>query len=300
MPNQSRPLTAALWMLGAIAGFISMAVAGRAVAPVHDTFEIMVYRSAVGLLIVLAAALAAGQRAALRPRRIPLHFLRNVFHFAGQNLWFHALTLIPLAQLFAVEFSYPIMVALAAPLLLGERFTRQRLVSVALGFAGVLIAAQPWAAGGLSFGIGIALLAAVGFAGSALITKRMTRVAPMVEILFWLTVFQLAFGLILAGADGHIAAPTAASLPWLLLIGVAGIGAHFCLTRALSLAPASVVMPFEFLRLPLIGIIGMVYYAEPLQFAVFAGGAIIFAATWMNVRTERRALSLAARQRGAA
>jgi drug/metabolite transporter (DMT)-like permease len=300
MPNQSRPLTAALWMLGAIAGFISMAVAGRAVAPVHDTFEIMVYRSAVGLLIVLAAALAAGQRAALRPRRIPLHFLRNVFHFAGQNLWFHALTLIPLAQLFAVEFSYPIMVALAAPLLLGERFTRQRLASVALGFAGVLIAAQPWAAGGLSFGIGIALLAAVGFAGSALITKRMTRVAPMVEILFWLTVFQLAFGLILAGADGHIAAPTAASLPWLLLIGVAGIGAHFCLTRALSLAPASVVIPFEFLRLPLIGIIGMVYYAEPLQFAVFAGGAIIFAATWMNVRTERRALSSAARQRGAA
>lgn len=299
MPNASRPLAAMLWMLGAITGFISMAVAGRAVASAHDTFEIMTYRSAVGLVLVLVATLASGQSAVLRPRRIPQHFLRNVFHFAGQNLWFSALTMIPLAQVFAVEFSYPIMVALAAPFLLGERFTPQRLLTVALGFGGVLIAAQPWAAGGLSLGVLVALMAAVGFAGSVLVTKRLTRSAPLLEILFWLTVFQLAFGLILAGADGHIAAPTATSLPWLLLIGVAGIGAHFCLTRALTLAPASVVMPIEFLRLPLIGVIGMVFYAEPLQFGVLVGGAIIFAATWLNIRSERRLIVATARQQGA-
>jgi len=288
MPNAARPLAAALWMLGAISGFVAMAVAGRAVAPAHDTFEIMTYRSAIGLAMVLAVALARRQTARLRPHRLGLHALRNAFHFAGQNLWFYALTLIPLAQLFAVEFSYPIMVALAAPFVLGERFTPVRLASAGLGFAGVLIAAQPWAAGGLSLGIMIALGAAIGFAGSALVTKRLTRAAPMIEIMFWLTAFQLCFGLALAGWDGDIAAPTAASTPWLLLIGVAGLGSHFCMTRALTLAPASVVIPIDFLRLPIIGVVGMAVYAEPLQWAVFGGGAVIFAATWLNISAEGR------------
>jgi drug/metabolite transporter (DMT)-like permease len=288
MSHTSRPITAAFWMGGAIAGFISMAVAGRAVAPSHDTFEIMTYRSLIGLIIVLIVAWRSHQFAALRPRRLKQHALRNVFHFAGQNLWFYALTLIPLAQLFAVEFSYPIMVALMAPFVLGEKMSLRRLLAAVMGFCGVLVAAQPWAAGGFSMGIWIALLAAVGFAGSALITKQMTRVAPMIEILFWLTVFQLAFGLLLAGADGDIAAPNATSLPWLLLIGVAGLGAHYCLTRALTLAPASVVVPIDFLRLPMIGVIGMVFYDEPLQAAVFAGGAIIFAATWLTLQGERQ------------
>lgn len=288
MPTTARPLAAALWMLGAITGFATMAVAGREVAPAHDTFEIMTYRSVIGLVMVLAVALATRQMALLRPHRLALHGLRNAFHFAGQNLWFHALTLIPLAQLFAVEFSYPIMVALAAPFVLGERFTPVRLASAALGFTGVLIAAQPWAAGGLSVGIWIALAAAVGFAGSALVTKRLTRVAPLIEIMFWLTVFQLGFGLVLAGYDGHIAPPTAASAPWLLLIGVAGLGSHYCMTRALTLAPASVVIPIDFLRLPIIGVVGMAVYAEPLQLAVFVGGAVIFSATWLNIRAESR------------
>ena len=288
MPVHARPLAATLWMLVAITGFIAMAVAGRAAAPAHDTFEIMTYRSAIGLAMVLAVAFASRQTTRLHPQRLRLHALRNIFHFAGQNLWFSALTLIPLAQLFAVEFSYPIIVALAAPFVLGERFTPVRLASAALGFAGVLLAAQPWAAGGLSMGIVIALGAAVGFAGSALVTKRLTRVAPLIEIMFWITVFQLGFGLVLAGYDGAIAAPTAASAPWLLLIGVAGLGSHYCMTRALSLAPASVVIPVDFLRLPIIGVVGMAVYAEPLQWAVFAGGAVIFAATWLNIRAEGR------------
>ncbi|WP_372838469.1 DMT family transporter [Phaeovulum sp.] len=289
MPQTSRPLAAALWMLGAITGFVSMAIAGREVAPFHDTFEIMTYRSVIGLVIVLVAALVTGQMRHIRARNLGRHALRNAFHFTGQNLWFYALTIIPLAQLFAVEFSYPIMVALAAPFVLGERLTPVRVVAAGLGFLGVLIAADPWAAGGLSPGILIALGAAVGFAGSALVTKQLTRLAPMIEILFWLTVFQLIFGLVLAGYDGVIAPPSAASALWLLLIGIAGLGGHFCLTRALSLAPASVVAPIDFLRLPIIGIVGMMLYDEPLQAAVFFGGAVIFTATWLTIRSEGRA-----------
>lgn len=281
------PGLAALWMLGAMTGIASMAMAGRAVAGYHDTFEIMTWRSLVGLILVVGWAAASGQLGAIRARNLGLHAVRNVFHFAGQNLWFAALTMIPLAQLFALEFSSPILVALASPFLLAEVLTRRRLGAAALGFAGVLIVAEPWGSGGVGAGTLLAMLCAVGFAGSILFTKILTRVAPIIEILFWLAAFQFAFGLILALADGQTAWPTLRTLPWLVLIGVAGIGAHFCLTRALSLAPASIVAPIDFARLPLIALIGALFYDEPLVASVFIGGAIILLANWINIRGER-------------
>lgn len=282
----NRPLAASLWMLGAIGGFSSMAVAGRLAAPYHDTFEIMTWRSAVGVVIILGVLLLRPDQRRVGLGQLHLHFLRNIAHFTGQNLWFFALTLIPLSQLFALEFSYPLIVALAAPLVLGERLTRNRLLAALLGFVGVLIVAQPWSSGGLSTGTLAALLAAFGFAGSALTTKVITRRVPMIEILFWLVIMQLAFGLIMAGRDGDIALPTAQSVLPLTIIGCAGLGAHFCLTRALSLAPATVVVPMDFLRLPLIAVIGMLLYGEPLLWSVFVGGAIILLANLLNLRKE--------------
>lgn len=277
-------LRVALWMGGAITGFTTMALAGRAVAPYHDTFEIMTWRSIVGLVLVLAGALASGRVREIRVRNMGLHLARNTAHFAGQNLWFAALTLIPLAQVFALEFSYPILVALAAPLVLGEAFTRRRLLAATLGFAGVLVVAQPWGTGGVNRGTILVLAAAFGFAGSALATKRLTSRAPLVEILFWITAMQLVFGLGTALADGQMRAPVPQSLPWLVLIGIAGLGAHLCMTRALSLAPASVVVPIDFLRLPVIAIVGAAIYGEALSFHVLLGGAVILWANWINTR----------------
>lgn len=288
-----RPLLAALWMGGAVLCFSVMAVAGREVSHELDPFEIMACRSAIGLVLVLAVALAQGRARELAPRHLGLHFGRNLVHFTGQILWFYALTLIPLAQLFALEFSYPILVALLAPFFLGERLTARRLAAAAAGFAGILIVARPFGAGGLEIGLVAALASALGFAGSAIITKRMTARITVAGILVWLSVFQLLFGLAGAAWDGDVALPSAPILPWVLVIGLAGIGAHLCLTTALSLAPASVVTPIDFLRLPLIGVVGMMLYHEPLDFWVFLGGAVIFAANWMNLSPARPAAIVA-------
>ncbi|MDD8021583.1 MAG: DMT family transporter [Paracoccaceae bacterium] len=277
---------AALWMGGAMAGFVSMALAGREVARWHDTFEIMTWRSVVGVVIVLSAARISGQWHALRARNMGLHLIRNLSHFTGQNLWFAALTLIPLAQLFALEFSYPILVALAAPLVLGEQLTRRSLTAAGLGFSGILLVAHPWDQGGFSFGTVLAMLAAVGFAGSALCTKRLTRTAPVIEILLWLTVMQTGFGAVMMLGDGAWHWPSVQSAPWLALIGVAGLGAHFCMTRALALAPASVVIPIDFLRLPLIAALGAIFYQESVSIGVFAGGVVILWANWINLRAR--------------
>ncbi len=286
MPQTYRPIAAALWMLGSIFGFSLVAVSGRALHPWLDTFEVMLYRSLVGIVVVVAAIIASGRSQEISARHMGLHLLRNTVHFAGQNLWLFALTLIPLAQLFALEFSYPILVALAAPLVLGERLTKVRVMAAALGFIGVLIVARPFGAGGLSLGLVAALACALGFAGSALVTKRLTRLVTIPCILFWLTVMQSALGLICAGWDGAIALPTPAAMPWVLAIGLSGLGAHFCLTKALTLAPATIVAPIDFMRLPLMAAVGMLAYAEPLDAWIFIGAAVIFAANWLNIRDE--------------
>ncbi|CAM4223236.1 DMT family transporter [Palleronia rufa] len=281
---------AALWMTGAIVSFSAMAVAGRAGAAELDTFELMTYRSIVGLALVVAVGAPTGQLGRIRARRLRLHAIRNLCHFTGQNLWFYAITVIPLAQVFALEFTSPIWVALGAPLILAERLTGTRVLSAVLGFAGILLVARP-DAGGVGPGQAAAAAAALGFAATALFTRRLTRTEPIVSILFWLTVMQAGFGLAMAGLDGDIAWPSAALWPWLAVIGCAGLGAHLCLTTALSMAPASVVMPMDFLRLPVIAVVGMALYAEPLQAAVFAGAAVIFAANALNIRAESRNVS---------
>ncbi len=281
-------LKAALWMTGAIASFSSMAVAGRELGAVHDTFEIMMYRSVIGLGVVCAVLTLRGGWSGIGTRRLGMHGLRNTVHFAGQNLWFYAVTVTPLAQVFALEFTQPLWVILLSPLLLGERMTPVRVLSALIGFAGILIVAQP-GAGALTPGIAAAALSAVFFALTTISTKALTRTASIGCIMFWLTLMQAALGLGFAGWDGNIALPTAASAPFLLLVGLAGLLAHFCIAKALTLAPATVVVPLDFLRLPAIAVTAMLLYREPLDIWVLVGAAVIFGGNYLNILTETRA-----------
>ena len=274
-------------MTGAIASFSAMAVAGRAVSFELDTFELMTWRSVVGLVIVVSLGLLTGRLGQVTTRHMGWHLVRNLSHFTGQNLWFLAVTLIPLAQVFALEFTSPLWVVVLAPLFLGERLTPARILAAGLGFLGVLIIAQPWA-GPIGPGMIAAALAAIGFAGSAVFTRRLTRTESVTCILFWLTLMQLVFGLVCSLWDGALTLPSAVTAPWLVLIGCAGLLAHFCLTRALSLAPATVVIPIDFTRLPLIALVGYLVYGEAVGVEVYLGATIIIAANLFNLRSETR------------
>lgn len=189
-PPLHHPGRAALWMTGAITSFSAMAIAVRELKGAHDTFEIMAVRSLVGLLIVLAAALATGRLRDIRAERLGGHVLRNAIHFTGQNLWILAVTLIPLAQVFALEFTTPIWVLLLSPFFLGERITRLRVLAAVLGFVGILVVARP-DAGGVNLGMAAAAASAVCFALTGITTKVLTRRESIVSIMFWLTLLQL-------------------------------------------------------------------------------------------------------------
>ncbi len=283
-----QPLRAALWMIGAIVSFTSMAVAGRNLSSTLDTFEIMLYRSVLGVVVVVAVAAASGTIGQINRQSFRIHLIRNISHFAGQNLWFYAIAVIPLAQVFALEFTSPIWAVFLAVFVLGERLTKIGLTTAAIGFVGVLIITRPWNAG-LSIGVVAAALAAIGFAGSAVFTRLLTRTQTITCIMFWLTVMQTVFGLICAGYDGDIARPTMSGLPWLLLVSLGGLVAHFCLTKALTLAPAAVIMPVDFTRLPVVAVVAMILYDEPLEAVVLIGAVIIFAANYMNITSQTRA-----------
>ena len=272
-------------MIGAMISFTLMAISGRALEAKLDTFEIMTYRSLFGIILVLVIARMVGTHTEIRRVRLGLHIVRNLFHFAGQNLWFYAILYIPLSQLFAFEFSTPLWVAILAPFVLKEQLTASRIMAASLGFFGILLVARPDLSS-VDVALIAAALCAVGFAGAALCTKLLTRTESTTSILFWLTVLQAIFGIVCAGYDGQIDVPRGTEILWVLIIGICGLMAHFCITSALQCAPATVVTPLEFLRLPLITVVGYFMYQEPLEALVFLGAGIVLLANIINLRAE--------------
>ncbi|MEJ2017681.1 MAG: DMT family transporter [Maritimibacter sp.] len=288
----SDTMRAVLWMGGAILALSSMAVSGRYVTLEHDTFELMLYRSLVGLVVVLIVSRLTGTYRSINPNKFGWHIARNIAHFSGQNLWFFAISLIPLAQVVSLEFTGPLWALMLAPLVLGEEITRSRVLAALVGFVGILIVTRPFSEP-LTPGVISAALAAIGFAGSAIFTRRLTRTESITSILFWMTAMQAVFGLVCAGADGHIKMIAPAAVIWVILIGLAGLAAHFCLTSALRLAPATLVMPVDFARLPVLALVGWLLYQEHLDPMVIAGGVLIIGANWANLHAEGRRSRLA-------
>lgn len=285
--RDARPWRAFAWMLAAMVSFVAMAIAGREVQRELSTFELMLFRSAIGWLIMLVVVLRLGDGFAPVVTRQPwLHLQRNSIHFIGQNAWFFAVAAIPLAQVVALEMTNPLWVALLAPLLLHERLTRIRMLAALLGFAGVLVVARPGVSP-LGWGHGAALLAAICFALTSIYTRRITREDRTICVLFWMTLLQTVFSAFLC-LPGGLTLPTPGLLPWIVITGVTGVSAHFALTSALRNAPATIVAPMEFLRLPAMALAGMWIYGEPLDWAVFAGGALIVAGILANILSERR------------
>jgi len=278
-------LIAAFWMVGAFVSFLSMAVAGRELSSEITTFQVLFWRGLVGLGIVLILLQINGWHLA-KTGKIRVHAARNIVHFGAQFGWFYAVALIPIAELFALEFTTPIWTLILAALILGEKITRVRLIAVVLGFVGVLIVLRP----GIS-PVGLpqmaALLSALGFAfATYVMTRRLMRSDAPLTLLFWMVIIQTPLGL-LAGLDAW-AWPSGFNWFWIGVVGFGSLSAHYCMARALSLADANVVVPMDFARLPLAVFVGWLAYAEKIDVWVLVGAIVIFAGNYLNVRAEGR------------
>jgi len=280
MPAAAR---GALWMGGALLSFSVMAVAARElVRGGMDSLEILFLRSVVSAALV-AAMLPRMGVARLRTRLFPLHLFRNVLHLLGQYTWIYAIALLPLATVFAIEFTMPVWTAILAALVLGERLNQGRIVMLVLGLAGVALILKPGLAAIQPAAL-VMLGGAFVYACSLIATKRITREDSTYAVLFYMQAIQLPIAFVLALPVW--VTPAALDLPWIVAMGACGLAAHFCMTRALRIADATVVAPIDFLRLPLIAAVGTVVYGEPLDWTVFLGAGVIFAGTYYCIRRE--------------
>ncbi|HWM43201.1 MAG TPA: DMT family transporter [Burkholderiales bacterium] len=280
----SSSLRGALWMGGAVLSFTAMAVAVRELLRHMGSFEIVFMRSVV-MLAIVAAMLPRAGFAALRTRRIGVHFWRNSIHFVGQVLWVYSIGALTLATVFAIEFTMPMWTALLAWLFLKERLSLPRLVMLALGLAGVLLIVRP-GGGGFHPAMLALILCSACYASSFIFTKRLSSTDSTLAVLFWMALIQMP--LALATSIPQWAAPVWSDVPWILGIGVGSYTAHYCMTRAVKVADASLVVGIDFIRLPLIALIGALAYGEALDPMVFVGAAIIFAGTFYGLGAESR------------
>lgn len=270
----------AAWMGGAVLSFLAMALSGRELSSTLGTFQILFFRSVVGLVVVGLLAWRAGP-ALLRTRRPGLHVARNLAHLGGQFGWFFAIGALPLASVFAIEFTVPLWTALLAAALLGERLTALRALSIALGLAGVLMILRP-GAGLLQPAALAALGGALAYALSYLATKRLTPTEAPLTILFYMTALQLPLAAV--GAAWQWQPPDWGQWPWIVLVGITALTAHYCIARALALAELAVVIPVDFLRLPLVALLGAWLYGEQVDVLAVAGMGVILAGNVLNLR----------------
>lgn len=281
-----------LWMTGTLLSFSVMALSIRGLAGRLSVFEILLVRSTLGVAILLVlAAMRPDLRPGLAPRRMGLNLVRNVIHFASQYAWALGITLLPLATVFALEFTMPAWLVLLAVLVLGEKLTASRIGVVVLGCIGVFIIVRP---GFETFHPAsfLVLAAAFGFAVFNTLTKKLTATEPAFGIVFWMNAMQLPMGL--AGSDPTFFLRLGVEhIPFVVGIGVAGLSAHYCLANAFRSGDASLVVPLDFLRLPLIAVVAWLFLGERLDALVFVGAAFIIAGILWNLRAEARRTDVA-------
>ena len=282
-------------MTGALISFSVSALAIRALAKQLNVFEILTIRSGTGLIVLAAlVAMRPDLRAEVAPRFMKFHIARNTTHFVGQYSWALAVTILPFATVFALEFTTPAWVALLAALVLGERMTKSRLGSVILGFLGVVVIVRPGLASFEPMAL-LVLFAAFVFAISLIATKQLTNRVGTLNIIFWMNLMQLpmalAYPVYVAATGGPslfvFRLDTNLLIPTLAL-GVVGLTSHYCLTQAFRSGDATVVVPLDFLRIPLIALVGWLFYGEALDVFVFAGAGLIICGVLWNLLAESR------------
>ena len=268
-------------MAGWLSLMLIVAVAGRETTRELNVFEIMEVRSILGFFMLVPLIHMNGGFAAMKTSRPLQHVGRNLVHYAAQLGWFFALTLIPLGQVVSIEFTMPIWTAILAASFLGERITVWKTVAIALGVVGVIIIVRP-ATGTINPGQLIALAAAVGFGVSVAMVKSLTRTEQTLSIMFWMLVVQSAAGLFPALYVWIW--PSAYAFGWIVVIAFCGTFSHYCMARAMLYADATVVLPMDFLRVPLTAAAGWLIYSERLDMFTVLGAALILTGNLLNLR----------------
>ena len=275
-------VSAAYWMLATLLSFSVLAIAVKELSYELNTPEILFFRSVISLIIIIFIISHTGFNQ-LKTTNLKKHFLRNIAHFLGQYGWVYGIAFIPLAEVFALEFTVPLWTAIIAAILLNESLTKVRVLSIALGLAGVLLILRPTTE--IIHPAALAVLGgAICYGLSHTLTRSLAATNSPLNIVFYMTIIQLPLGFFLTIPNWVI--PAGIMWLWLLLVAATGLIAHYCMTKAMSLADAMIVVPMDFLRLPLIMLIGFFVYNESIEWFLLGGALLMLIGNSLNLKYE--------------
>jgi len=292
MQNQQSNMKAGLWMVAWLALMLGMTIASREVTRELNVLQLMELRSVIGFVMLLPLVFASRGFAAMRTKRPAQHIGRNIAHYVGQALWLYALTLIPLAHLISIEFTSPLWTALLAVAFLGERLNARKIAAIALGLVGVAVIVRPGVTS-MDPGHLVVLAAAFAFGISVAMVKSLTRTDSAVAIIFWMLIIQSVIGLVPALWTWRW--PSAEIWPWVFVAAFCGSFAHYCQARALVHADATVVMPMDFLRVPLTALVGYLLYSEQIDAVTALGAVLILFGNLLNLQRGKASAPAVAR-----
>lgn len=250
-----------------------------------DVFVISFWRNLLSVL-VFAPWLVRYGPSVLRTRRTGLLIRRSVLMVISSTSMFFAVTLMPIAEATALSFTTPIFSAILAVLVLREFVGPRRWIALCVGMIGVVVILRPGAAA-IDPAAVLPLLAALTFAAVIITGKQLAPTDSPERIAFYLVIYMIPISLVPALFFWQW--PTASQLPWLLAVGAAASFNMYCISRALRIGEASQTLPYDFVRLPFVALIGFVFFNQRPEIWTWLGAVLIFGSSVYVTYRESKA-----------
>ncbi len=271
----SDPVRGALWMVGSCVFFAILTGLIRYLSATLDPLEIVFFRNLFGMAAMLPWLMRQGF-GGLRTRRLPMHLLRAGLGLTAMTCWFSAVASMNLADAVALSFTAPLFGTVAAVVVLHEVVRARRWSAVLAGFAGAMIILRPGFHEVPPEAL-LVLLSALVMAVGVTMVKLLSRTESVGAIVFYMVLILTPASLVPALFVWRT--PSAEEFGLLVLLGAAATAGHLCMVRAFAIADATAVLPFDFVRLPLIALIGYLAFGQALDIWTGVGAALIIGAS---------------------
>ncbi|HZR75604.1 DMT family transporter [Bradyrhizobium sp.] len=273
LDDRSARLAGIALMLAGVCMFSFGDTLGKYIVATYSVGQLMFFRACAALAL-LAPSMWRQRREFLRVERPWLQLLRLIFSTFEIAAFFLATVYMPLADVVTYYLATPIFVTALSAIFLREQVGWRRWSAILVGFAGVLVALRP-SAQSVSWPAMIALAGSLSFSCS-LLTTRLLRATPDIVLASAQFVSGLLFGLLIAPI-GWVT-PTWSSLGLFFAAGAISVCALLCVNRSLKLAPASLVVPYQYTMILWAVMFGYIVFGDVPSLPMALGAVIIIGA----------------------
>ena len=277
-----RSLSVLLMILSGVC-FVAMHSAAKYLADEVHIFEIVFLRCAL-VVVILSPFLFKEGKKSLFTKQPKNQIYRIVTNSIAILLFFYGLSISPLSLATVLNFTAPIFTVIFAIIFLKEKLTSSRLISLGLGFIGVMCVLRP----DLSLNLGgiLVLLSSLVWASSLIFIKKLTKTDSAVTISLYAGVGMMPATF--AAAYPYLEEINFVQFLFILFIAVSGTTAQTLLNSALKRGDLSFLLPLDFLRLIWSVLLGVALFGESTSVFLWLGGLFILVASTLIVTSERK------------